>query len=120
MEFVLDIVEPREDIIFITGYVTKAGVVGDELTTLSVFQPAKKKKQAPKRLSTTMISLIVANIIVEGEPLETIPDDGMAQIGLTGDAEPLLALLKDHQWHERNGRYHLPRNETRMITLSGD
>ncbi len=119
MELVLDIIEPREGILFISGYVAQAGAVGDDFVALTVLQPAKKKKQAPKRLLSVDVSLSVANIIIDGEPYESVDADNTAQIGLTGDAEPLLALLKDHQWHERNGRYHLPRNETRMITLSG-
>ena len=119
MEVVLDIIEPREGIVFITGYVVQAGKVGDDLTTLNILQPAKKQKQAPKRLSSGDVSLTVANIIVKGEPYDSIDADHIAQIGLTGGAEPLLALLKDHHWHERNGRYLLPRNETRIITLSG-
>jgi len=120
MEIVLDIIEPRDGILFVTGSVVQAGAVGDILITLNVLQPAKKKKQAPKRLSSITVLLTVATIIIEGEPCDTIQADNMAQIGLTGDAEPLLALLKDHHWHESNGRYLLPRNETRMITLSGD
>jgi len=119
MEFVLDIIEPRKGIVFITGYVVQVGTVGDVLTSLNVLQPAKKRKHPPQRLSTMDVSLTVATIIIDGEPLDTIQGDNMAQIGLTGDADALLALLKDHNWHERNGRYHLPRNETRMITLSG-
>lgn len=119
MELMLDIVEPQDGIVFITGYVTDAGSIGDILTTLSIFSPAKKRKQSPKRLSAIDISLTIATIIVDGEPLDTIQADRTAQIGLTGDAIPMLALLNDHNWHERNGRYHLPRNETRMILLSG-
>jgi hypothetical protein len=119
MELMLDIIEPQDGILFITGHVTKAGSIGDVLTKLSVFAPAKKRKQSPKRLSAIEVSLTIANIIVEGEPLDTIQADRTAQIGLTGDVEPVLILLKDHQWNERNGRYHLPRNETRMILLSG-
>lgn len=119
MELVLDIIEPRDGILFITGYVVQAGAVGDVLTILSVLQSAKKRKQPAQRLSTMSVSLTIASIIVAGEPLDTITGDTMAQIGLTGDADALLTLLKAHLWHERNGRYHLPRNETRMITLSG-
>ena len=119
MELVLDIIEAREGIVFVSGYVLQAGSLGDELTTLTVWQPANKAKQAPKCLSTIDLSLTLANIIVAGESLDSIQGDNTAQIGLTGDADALLALLKDHNWHESKGRYHLPRNETRMITLSG-
>jgi len=119
MEVVLDIIEPREGILFISGYVAQAGAVGDKFITLNVLQPAKKQKHAPKHLLSIDVLLSVANIIIDGEPHDTIQADSTAQIGLTGDVEPLLALLKDHHWHERNGRYLLPRNETRLITLSG-
>lgn len=119
MELMLDIIELQDGILFITGYVVKAGAIGDVFTKLSVFAPAKKRKKSPKLLPVTDVLLMIDNIIVEGEPLDSIKEDCIAQIGLTGDADSLLALLKDHQWHESNGRYHLPRNETRMILLSG-
>lgn len=119
MDLVLDIVEIQDDIMFVTGYVAKALSVGDSLKALSVYQPAKKKKHNPKKLSSLKVDLKVETILVEGEPIEMISADNTAQVALTGNTDILLSLLKDHQWHESNGRYFLPRKETRLITLSG-
>lgn len=120
MDLVLDIVEPQEDILFVTGYVGKSLAVGDVLSALTVYQPPKKKKHNPKKLSAVNIALTVETILIEGEPQETVEGGRTAQIGLVGDADPIVTLISDHQWHHSNGRYFLPRKETRLITLSGE
>lgn len=120
MDFVIDIVEPKEGICFLTGYASKALNVGDIFTLLSLFEPAKKKKQAPKKLSTSPIELTVTTLLVAGEPLESLSSGTSAQVGVTGDTTPLLDLIQLHKWHMSNGRYLLPRNEIRILTLSGD
>lgn len=120
MGLIVDIVESQDDILFITGYISQTVSVNDTFTTLSVYMPAKKRKQAPKRLSKESVSLTVASIIVEGEPLDSIPAERVAQIGLVGNTDVVLKLVKEHHWHESNGRYHLPRKETQFIELSGD
>ena len=118
MKLVVDVVEPQDGIVFITGYVNQSLAVGDLLQELAVYQPAKKQKQHPKKLSTHTVSLAIETILVEGEPLDAISANQSTQIGLVGDPAPLLQLLSEHQWHESNGRYFLPRKETRLITLS--
>ncbi|GEM_PF-1851175 len=120
MEIVVDIVESQEGILFVTGYVEKSITVGELFNVLTVYQLPKKKKQKPKKLSAMSIELTVETILVDGEPLEVINVGQTAQLGLTGDAEPILALMSEHQWHNSNGRYFLPRKETRLITLSGE
>lgn len=120
MEIVVDIVEPQDGILFVTGYVSTALDVGDQFKALAVYVPAKKKKHNPKKLSSASIDLTIETILVLGEPLETVASGQSAQIGLSGDAEPLLQLMSEHHWHQSNGRYFLPRNETRLITLSGE
>lgn len=120
MGLIVDIVEPQGEILFITGYISQTLSVHDTFTNLSVYMPAKKQKHQPKRLSSKALSLTVASIIVEGEPHNSIPSDTLGQIGLTGDIDRVLQFVKDHHWHESNGRYHLPRKETRFIELSGE
>jgi len=120
MDLILDIVEPQEGILFVAGSVGKALTVGDSFNTLAVYQSPKKKKHNPKKLSAIVVQLIVENILVEGEPLDTISAGTTAHVGLVGDAEPILKLMSDHDWHESNGRFFLPRKEIRLITLSGD
>ena len=120
MGLIVDIVELQDDLLFITGYISQTVSVDDIFTTLAVYMPAKKRKQAPQRLSKEAVSLIVRSIIVEGEPLDSLAADHVAQFGLTGDTDVVLKLVQDHHWHESNGRYHLPRQETRFIELSGD
>lgn len=120
MTIVLDIVELQNDIVFVTGYVDQSLAVGDPLKSLIVFQPAKKRKQSPKRISSIDTALTVKTILIDGEPLDSITSNTTAQIGLVGNITALMDLVESHHWHERNGRYHLPRDETRLITLSGD
>lgn len=119
MDFVVDIVEAQDGIVFATGYVSAAIAKGYTFRAMTIYQPAKKKRQNPKKLSSQQIELTVHTILFEGEPLETLAAERTAQIGLTGDATPLMSLLEAHQWHQSNGRYFLPRKETRLISLSG-
>ena len=120
MALIVDIVEPQDGIVFVTGYATTGMTVDDRLCWLRVFEPAKKRKQSPKKVAEIAVSLSIANMIVEGEPLETIAAEHAVQVGLSGDVAPLLNILQEHHWHHSNGRYHLPRKETRFIMLSGD
>lgn len=118
MDIVVDIVEAQDGILYVSGYVDKSLTVGDDLSYLRIYQPAKKKKQRPKKLSESSLLLTVETLIVDGETFDTISAGTLAQIGLIGDADPILRLIADHQWHESNGRYFLPRKETRLITLA--
>lgn len=120
MALMIDIVEPQDKILFVTGYVSNPLSVGDVLTKLEVYMPAKKRKQSPKCISETTVSVVITSIIVEGEPMEHITANKPAQIGLIGDIDNIVNLIEDHHWHESNGRYLLPRQETRFIMLSGD
>ena len=120
IEFVIDLVEPQEDITYIMGLSLQALALGDSVSSLCVYQPAAKRNQSPKLEQKISLALKIMSILVQGEPQATLPADSSAQIGVEGDTSPLMSLLQAHKWHHKNGRYMLAHNETRILSLQGD
>ena len=120
IEFVIDLVEPQKDITYVMGLSLQTLRVGDSFTHLCVYQPPAKRNQAPKLEQKLALAVTVISIVVQGEPLENLTAESSAQIGIEGDVTALISLLDAHKWHLKNGRYMLPHQESRIITVSGD
>ncbi len=120
IEFVIDLVEAQEGITYMMGLSLQALAIGDSLSSLCVYQAPAKGKHSPKLEQKISLALNIVLIVVQGEPQESLPADSSAQIGLEGDISPLMNLLQAHKWHHKNGRYVLPHNESRIISLQGD
>ncbi|MEM9953371.1 MAG: hypothetical protein AAF846_17320 [Chloroflexota bacterium] len=100
IEFTIDILEQKQDKLFVTGLSLNELAVDDCFTALHQYGNSKKSK---KRLSE--LNLCVESIILDGEPVDSVRAQQSAMLILLGDATALLDAIDALRWRKKSGRF---------------
>lgn len=113
IEFTIDLIEVKKDLLFVTGLALSDIALQDTFTALYQYGNNKKSK---KQLVT--IQLTVETIIVDGEPVDAVAANMLAMIALSGDFTLIETQAEALRWRKKSGR--LIRTSDVTLTLAQD
>src|SRR5690606_25924544 len=100
VEFTIDVIEQKKDLLFVAGISLTDLAVGDVFTQLYQYGTSKKSKKLLNK-----IDLTVQSIIVEGEPVDSLSKNSAAMIALSGDFSSIESQAQMLKWRKKSGRY---------------
>ena len=113
IEFTVDVIEKKKDLLFVTGLALSDIVLQDTFTALYQYGNKKKSK---KQLAS--IELTIETMIVDGEPVDTVATNSTAMIALSGDFSAIETQAEALRWRKKGGR--LIRTSDAALTLAKD
>lgn len=100
-QLAIELIEPKESLLFVAGIGITPLAIGATFTDVHRI-PASKQKIAQPAAS---VALTIETLIIDGEPADDSAAETSVLLALSGDYQPLLAVVAALKWRRKGGRW---------------
>lgn len=111
IEFTIDVIEQKKDLLFIAGICLDNIDLEASFTHLYQYGASKKSKKLLNK-----VELRVVSIIVDGEPVDSLAKNSAGMLALSGDFSSIESHAQALKWRKKSGR--LIRTSDIALTLA--